>query len=564
MSYLPGFSPSSSDLIGAFEAELARASAVTGVADSVSALWPRFAACYQGLARLPRKARRALQRRWRRSLAGIALLYAFGQVPAALAAQIDVGVGGCTLVNAITAANTNGVAGGCPAGFGADTITLPAGSTQTLTSVNNSFYGSNGLPAVTSAIVIDGNGSLIRREPTAPAFRILAVGSNGNLTLQETTVTGGLISTFRGGGILNFATLTLTNSTVSGNSTALDGGGVSNVGSLGSLTLTNSTVSSNDADRDGGGLENSGSLTIANSTVSRNSSRFGGGVLNKGTLTLANTLITGNSASLVGSEVYNYTSEFYSGSTSSSGFNLFGHDGMAGVDGLASGAPGASDLVPAVPLSAILAPALAANGGPTRTHALVIGSPAIDAVPAASCATTADQRGVMRPQDGDEDTLADCDIGAFELQLPPSSPPPPPTPPPPAPPPPPSPPPPEANPAEPNPQIRCTGSACRVLIKCDLVQGSVEPCNTRVDVFIRASALRLGDDGAAKARRRIRFAGAVTNIPPGGTTNLRLTLTRRGRQIVRTRPRNRLRGVMEIRNSIGPVQTVPVTIRLRR
>ena len=112
--------------------------------------------------------------------------------------------------------------------------------------------------------------------------------------------------------------------------------------------------------------------------------------------------------------------------------------------------------------------------------------------------------------------------------------------------------------------MRCVGFDCRVLIKCDAVQGSTEPCNTRVDVFIRASALRLGDDGAAKARRRIRFAGAVTNIPAGGTTNLRLRLTKRGRQIVRTRPRNRLRGVMEIRNSIGPVQTVRVTIRLRR
>jgi CSLREA domain-containing protein len=60
MSYLPRFSPSSSDLIGAFKVELARAGPVTGLADSVSALWPRFAACC--LARLPRKARRALHR----------------------------------------------------------------------------------------------------------------------------------------------------------------------------------------------------------------------------------------------------------------------------------------------------------------------------------------------------------------------------------------------------------------------------------------------------------------------------------------------------------------------
>jgi hypothetical protein len=74
-----------------------------------------------------------LQRRWRRSLAGIALLHALGQVPAALAAQIDVGAGGCTLVDAITAANADQPPGGCTTGSGVDTIALPAGSTQTLT-----------------------------------------------------------------------------------------------------------------------------------------------------------------------------------------------------------------------------------------------------------------------------------------------------------------------------------------------------------------------------------------------------------------------------------------------
>ena len=128
------FSQTHSDLFGLFKAELARASAMTGFSGAGASLWPRFAACYQGVARLPRKARRGLQRRWRRSLAGIALLYALGQVPAALAARIDVGVGGCTLVDAITAANTDQQTGGCPPGSGADTITLPAGSTQLLRS----------------------------------------------------------------------------------------------------------------------------------------------------------------------------------------------------------------------------------------------------------------------------------------------------------------------------------------------------------------------------------------------------------------------------------------------
>ncbi|MGH8589536.1 MAG: hypothetical protein ACREXX_09460 [Gammaproteobacteria bacterium] len=96
MTYPQRFSQTHSDLFGLFKAELARAGAITGLVDVGASLWPRFSAFYQGIARLPRKARGALQRRWRRSLAGIALLHALGQVPAALAGQIDVGVGGCS------------------------------------------------------------------------------------------------------------------------------------------------------------------------------------------------------------------------------------------------------------------------------------------------------------------------------------------------------------------------------------------------------------------------------------------------------------------------------------
>ena len=61
-------------------------------------------------------------------------------------------------------------------------------------------------------------------------------------------------------------------------------------------------------------------------------------------------------------------------------------------------------------ISDILDSTLQNNGGDTDTHALVPGSPAIDAVPAGSCTAATDQRGVSRPQG------ADCDIGAFELE----------------------------------------------------------------------------------------------------------------------------------------------------
>ena len=152
-------------------------------------LFSRFAAVYTQLRSLPRRIRRALQRQWRLPLAGIALMLALGQQPG-LAATIPVGVA-CTLVDAITAANTDTATGGCPAGSGADTIVLPAGSTQTLTEVNNDTYGPTGLPVISGVITIAGQASTIVRDSGAPEFRIVAVNGTGELTLQETTVSGG-------------------------------------------------------------------------------------------------------------------------------------------------------------------------------------------------------------------------------------------------------------------------------------------------------------------------------------------------------------------------------------
>src|SRR5205823_2750157 len=56
---------------------------------------------------------------------------------------------------------------------------------------------------------------------------------------------------------------------------------------------------------------------------------------------------------------------------------------------------------------------LAAYGGPTQTMAILPGSQAIDAADNGTCAAT-DQRGVMRPKDGDGNGSAICDMGAFE------------------------------------------------------------------------------------------------------------------------------------------------------
>src|SRR5215208_2531232 len=291
-------------------------------------LRPRFAAHYQQLKTLRRRVRRSLQRQWKRSLAGVALLIALGQAPA-LAATINVS-GNCTLVDAITAANNDTTAGGnCTQGSGADRIVLPSGSTQELTAVNNTVYGPTGLPVIRSDIIIAGNNSTITRAASAPEFRILAVGDPGNLTLRRTTITGGSVTDVvgvafsgSGGGILHVGsntTLTLTTSTISGNAASDSGGGIAINGDLSAskLVLTNSTVSGNSA-QDGGGIDISyAKASLDNSTISGNTAESGGGgVTNyRETVILTNSTISGNEAQDGGGALNGFGKMFFVNST---------------------------------------------------------------------------------------------------------------------------------------------------------------------------------------------------------------------------------------------------------
>jgi hypothetical protein len=308
----------------------------------------------------------------------------------AFAATINV-TGGCTLVDAITAANTDNPVGACTGGAEADTLVLPPGSNQTLTAVNNTTpYGPTGLPVITSAITISGNAATIRRVSTND-FRIFAVPFDGNLTLRQTTVSGGRFTGgFVGGGVYNNGTFNLTQSTISGNSARSDVGGVLN---RGALTMIHDTISDNSA------------LGV------------GEGVGNDGNLTLDSTLISGNTAPS-GREVYNRTP----GTIAANNFNLFGFNGNAGVIGFT---PGPNDVVPAVGVTlAEILDGLGDNGGTTPTHALVAGSPALNAIGAGCPPPLADQRAITRPQG------VRCDVGSFELEggVPPPPPPgPPPT-----------------------------------------------------------------------------------------------------------------------------------------
>ena len=256
-----------------------------------------------------------------------------------------------------------------------------------------------------------------------------AVLNAGTLTLTNSDVVNN--AAFNGGGISNRQTLTLIDTNVSNNASSNGGGGVHN--SAGStLDVTRSTLRGNSA-IGGGGIQNNsgGAVTLRNSTLSGNIASGGGGAISNlsGTLAIENTTLTDNTASgnpggggiFRSAAVVTLVNTIVAGNTAPSapdcnGFTSQGHNLIGNTSGcnFSSVFGDRVDVDPKLGL-------LADNGGPTQTHALLTGSPAIDAGDD-SVAPDKDQRGVARPQDGDGDGTAQSDIGAFEVETPPTGP----------------------------------------------------------------------------------------------------------------------------------------------
>lgn len=259
------------------------------------------------------------------------------------------------------------------AALAGQTIALTTGQLEVLTPVT--------IEGPTGGITISGNGT----------SRVMHTSASG-IVLRNLTITGG-VADASGAGIMNTGTLTIDHSTVSGNeasgptTAAHNGGGVYN-DFLRTVTIVNSTISGNTA-RVGGGIYSDGTVTLINSTVAFNAATTGaGGVLTNGLL-LRNALLSNNTAVVGANCAVNSTSVVYEGTNLSS-------DASCGTD--------AAMLVG----NPMLAP-LASNGGPTQTHALLAGSEAVNA--ATACNVTSDQRYTARPQP----VGGACDIGAFEF-----------------------------------------------------------------------------------------------------------------------------------------------------
>jgi CSLREA domain-containing protein len=224
----------------------------------------------------------------------------------------------------------------------------------------------------------------------------------GSLTITRSIISGN--HAVVGGGISNKnGGLDVHNSTISGND-ASEGGGAYN--HVATMNFYNSTISGNTATSIGGGIyytfQGQSNGTIQNSTITKNHAPNGGGVMvfnGSSVVRAGNTILAANTGSQ-GPDLY--------GTIYSSGYNILGTTGGSYANFVATTGDQVGQFSVINPL---LAP-LADNGGRTRTHLPLTGSPAIDSGNAFG--ETADQRGFTRTVNGT------TDIGAVEVQAAPT------------------------------------------------------------------------------------------------------------------------------------------------
>ncbi len=282
-------------------------------------------------------------------------------------------------------------------GSGANVLTIDGGVGE-----NRIFYSNQATVNISGITLTGGNGAGANRSGLGGAI----LAQNGSLMLDSVRVEGNTAHT-GGGGVLSIdGTTSVVNTTFSFNTSSNSCGGLYNSG--GTLTVVNSTISGNinnsPVSNVGGGLCNlNGTTTLRHVTITNNKATEGGGIFHRnGTLNFSNTIVAGNIATS-SPEI-----EIFDGTLTSGGSNLIG-DSLG--DSANTGNPiiyQSSDIRDVNPLLGDLQN----NGGQTPTHALLLGSPAINRGLFNITIIPYDQRGApfLRIVGGI------IDIGAYEVQ----------------------------------------------------------------------------------------------------------------------------------------------------
>lgn len=306
-----------------------------------------------------------------------------------------------TLTNIAITGNTAGLGGGV-ANDGCGSLTIISSTINGNTAVSGDGGGINSAYALTlTNVTVSGNATI-----NGDGAGIYTNSFGNTTTITNSTISGNIAGTGGGGIFAGNGTMTVTGSTISGN-IAGTGGGVSFAPPSilpvagANLQVVNSTISGNTASGSGGGFFNGnyGSLTpllLSYSTVANNNAATGGGIYGDFILDFQNNTFLSNTAFGNTIVANNPTGGNCAGAgiRTSNGNNL----DSANTCGFAS----SGDLINIDPLLS----ALANNGGSTFTHALLTGSPAINAGNNTGCPAT-DQRGYSRS--------GNCDIGAYEF-----------------------------------------------------------------------------------------------------------------------------------------------------
>jgi CSLREA domain-containing protein len=372
----------------------------------------------------------------------------------------------CSLREAISAANLT---------VEADTITIPAGVFVLSIAGVGEDQNATGDLDVRESTLLQGAGRDLTVIDAGGVDRVLELPHSGTIEVRDATLRGGRLAVTNGCGIRNSSTALLTlrrvritdNRCTGGDPVSDNGGGVyvdfnarlsvyeslvdgnlaersAGIGSIGQQTqIFDSTIRNNVANVSGGGVGGYGDWTISRSTIDAN--QYGAASFGSlGTIHVYASTISGNVAwairsyvpvfidnsTIVRNQAFEALGAFGSGAfhlkntivvndllvggaecapagvTNSHGFNYTGDASCGSSTG---------DQVGADPMLTILWP----NGGPTRTHHPLPGSPVIDAGASGGCTDIggffgAEQRGEARVVDGDGDSVARCDIGSVE------------------------------------------------------------------------------------------------------------------------------------------------------